>query len=671
MTTFPTDLPDPKLADQIANTLRFLSADGVQKANSGHPGMPMGCADIATVLLTRILRIDPDDAWWFNRDRFCLSAGHGSMLLYSMLHLAGFVPLDELKQFRQFGSKTPGHPEAGEVPGVDVTAGPLAAGFAMGVGLALAERMLAGRYSRPGHKPVDHFTYALMGDGCMMEGLSNEAASLAAHLKLGKFIALYDDNEISIEGSTDLAFTENVNKRFEALGWGVQDIDGHDHEAIYQALRDAQADEDRPSLIVCHTTIGKGAPTKAGTASSHGEPLGEDEILAGKRAIGWEEEPFHVPREVHGYFEQRKAQWRAGRKDYDDAFARYRDAHAEVADELVRIMSGDLPEGWENATPAFPPGEAIATRASGGKVMNAFGKVIPELVGGSADLAPSTKTVITEDPWGEFVEPGQYTGRNLHFGVREHAMGNIVNGLALHGLVPFGATFMVFHDYMRPAVRLSAIQGCRCIWVYTHDSFYVGEDGPTHQPVEHLAALRSIPNLHVVRPCDANEVAFAWQHAIARDFAPTAVALTRQKLPTLDRDQLAPAEGTLLGGYVLASDPDPQLLLIATGSEVHLALDVADALRKNGRAVRVISLPCMELFAEQPEEYQEEVIPPAIPRRVVLEAGVRLGWEGILGREGLFVGRDEFGLSGPKEKLAEAFGFSVDGVLEQISKAGW
>ena len=667
--TFPPAL-EPALAQTLAQTFRFLSADGVQAAKSGHPGMPMGCADIAAVLMSRFLRWDPKDPSWFNRDRFVLSAGHGSMLLYSMLHVAGILPLEELKNFRQFGSETPGHPEYGDVPGVDVTTGPLASGFATAVGLALGEGMLAGRYNgdADGQDLVDHFTYVIMGDGCNMEGLSNEAASLAGHLKLSKLIAIYDDNEISIEGDTALAFTENVNARYEALGWHVQDIDGHDHEAIAAAIVAAQEDE-RPSLIVAHTTIGKGAPHKAGSASTHGEPLGEDEIVAAKEAIGWPTEPFIIPHEVCEIAAGLQQRWAAVRADWDTRYAAYVDTCPDKAAELTRIIEGKLPEDWEDATPEYEPGESIATRSSGGKVMNAFGKVIPELVGGSADLAPSTKTIIKEEPWPGFVEPGNYVGRNIHFGVREHAMGFITNGLALHGLVPFGATFMVFHDYMRPAIRLAAIQRLGCIWVYTHDSFYVGEDGPTHQPVEHFAAIRAIPRVHLMRPCDANEAAYAWCYAIARRDAPTALAMTRQNLPTLDRTDMNCACQTLRGGYVLSDEDGADLVLVATGSEVHLALDVAAALREGGRPVRVVSIPCLDLFNEQDEAYRESVI-PAGTKRVVLEAGIRMGWEGILGENGVFIGREDFGASGPMKILAEEFGFTAPAVLERIAAAG-
>ncbi|MFW6155161.1 MAG: transketolase [Planctomycetota bacterium] len=670
-TTHETTVPSPELAGTIADTIRLLSADGVQAAKSGHPGMPMGCADIATVLWTRFVRLDPADPMWLNRDRVVLSAGHGSMLLYSMLHFCGFLTKADLQQFRQFASRTPGHPEYGDVPGVDVTAGPLAAGFASAVGMALAEAMLAERYNTDEHTVIDHYTYVIMGDGCQMEGLSNEAASLAGHLKLGKLIALYDDNEISIEGSTDLAFTENVNARYEALGWHVQDIDGHDHDAIAAAVQAAQTVTDKPSLIVAHTTIGKGAPTLAGTAEAHGAPLGEEEIAAAKQAIGWPTEPFHVPGEVEALFAERRKQWAAIRQAWDATLAAYQVARPDQGAELARLIAGDLPDGWRDGRPTFTPDDTLATRASGGKVLNAFAAAVDSLAGGSADLEPSNKTRITSGRYATWVTPGHYAGRNIHFGVREHAMGHIANGLALHGLRSFCATFMVFHDYMRPALRLAALMRLPTVFIYTHDSIFVGEDGPTHQPVEHHAAIRAIPRMELLRPCDANEVAYAWQHALARTDGPTSLSLTRQKLPTLDRTTYGSAEGTLKGGYILDDEDGADLLLIASGSEVHLALDAATLLREKGRTVRVVSMPSPKLFAKQPRDYREQVLPPAITRRVVLEAGIVQGWEGILGGEGLFIGLDDFGASGPMAVLAEQFGLTPPAVVDRIEKAGW
>ena len=671
MSTFCSPAVTPELADKIAHTLRFLAIDGVNAANSGHPGMPMGCADIATVLLTRFLRIDPNDPNWCNRDRFALSAGHGSMLLYSMLHFLGFIEVEELKRFRQIDSLTPGHPEVGHVPGVDATTGPLGAGFATATGFALSERMYASRYNTPEQEVVDHYTYVLMGDGCNMEGVTNEAASLAGHLKLGKLIVLYDDNEISIEGDTDLAFTENVNKRYEAMGWHVQDIDGHDQNAIAEAISAAQAD-DRPSLVVCHTVIGKGSPNMVGSHEVHGAPLGAEEALETKKACSWVLEDFHIPQEVEQYFVQRREQLSTLRQEWDSRMQALTDSQPEKASELTRLIDRRLPEGWESSMPVFEADpKGMATRASSGKVLNAFAGAIDELVGGSADLAPSNKSEMTNGKWNSFIDAGDYSGRNIHFGVREHAMGNIINGLALDGFVPLGATFMVFHDYMRPTLRLAAMQKCGSIFVYTHDSFYVGEDGPTHQPVEHLAAIRSIPNVHLMRPCDANETAEAWRYAISRRNGPTALALTRQNLPTLDRSGMGPAGGTLLGGYILTCDENPEILLIASGSEVHLALGAAKSLREEGRRVRVVSMPCLDLFLTQPEEYQHNIIPPSVSKRVVLEAGIEQGWGRILGQNGLFIGMDDFGASGPCKELEEKFGFTLPSVIKAITDSGF
>ncbi len=663
---------DLALAQKIANTIRFLSADGVQAAKSGHPGLPMGCADIATVLLTRFMKIDPSDDKWWDRDRFVLSAGHGSMLLYSMLYLMGFLTLEDLKLFRQLGSHTPGHPEFGDTRGVDMTAGPLGAGFSAAVGMALGERILGERFNTPKYDVIDHYTYVLMGDGCHMEGITQEAASLAGHLKLGKLIAFYDDNEISIEGNTSLAFTENVNARYEALNWHVQDIDGHDHDAIAVAIAQAQQERERPSLIVCHTTIGKGAPHKQGTAHCHGEPLGEEELLAAKKALGWSEEKFFVPAEVTEYFAKRREEWIARRKEWDELFSRYDKTHRNISKELIRVLKNELPKSWKQAMPEFPAGESIATRVSGGKVMNVFGEIIPELVGGAADLAPSTKTEIKTGEYPEFIKPGNYLGRNIHFGVREHAMGQICNGLALHGgFIPFSSTFMVFHDYMRPALRLAAIMRQRHIFVYTHDSIFVGEDGPTHQPIEHLAAMRCMPRVHVFRPCDANETAHAWQYALGRTDGPTVLCLSRQNLPTIDRTRYALARETLKGGYILEGEQDAsaEIVIVATGSEVHLALECCAVLREAGRKVRVVSMPCFELFKLQSEGYRKKLFPKRIRKRVVIEAGVSQGWEGLLGDTGVFIGMNDFGASGPADALAKKFGFTVDNVLDRLAEA--
>ncbi|MDR3212151.1 MAG: transketolase [Planctomycetota bacterium] len=666
--------PSPELAAKIANTIRFLSADAVQKANSGHPGAPMGMAEIATVLLTRFLRIDPKDEKWSNRDRFVLSSGHACMLLYSMLYFQGYLTLEDLTNFRQLGSRTPGHPEYGEVPGVEATTGPLGAGFSMAVGMSIGERMLAETYNTPKFDVVDHFTYVLMGDGCHMEGITNEAASLAGHLRLGRLIVLYDDNHITIEGDTSLAFTENVGQRYEALNWHVQHIDGHDCQAIAQAIEAAQSETTRPSLIVARTIIGKGAPTKAGSHHVHGAPIGDAEIAAGKAAIGFPNQPFYVPPEVAEYFEVRRGELHALRQDWNQLFGEYEKKHRSSARELIRVLSGELPKQWKKAVPEFPSDKALASRSSGGQIMNKLGTVLPELVGGSADLAPSNNTEIKTGASPDFIGPGSFLGRNIHFGVREHAMGGVLNGLALHGgFIPYGGTFMVFHDYMRGAVRLSSLMRLRTIFVYTHDSFYVGEDGPTHEPVEHLAALRALPRLHVWRPADANEAIYAWQAAIERRDGPSVLALTRQNLPTLDRNAFAPARESLKGMYILWSTLGKPLdvLIVATGSEVHLGLAVAKALAEEGRGVRVVSAPCLEAFALQPEGYRKKVLPRRPRKRLVLEAGIIQGWEGIMGETGLFVGMDDFGISGPANQVAAKLGFTPEAVLTKIREAGW
>ncbi len=673
MTSQAAPAVDAALADKIANTIRFLSADGVEAAKSGHPGLPMGCADIATVLLTRFLRLDPDDPKWNNRDRFVLSAGHGSMLLYSMLHLAGFMPLEELKRFRQLGSKTPGHPEYGYTPGVDFTGGPLGAGFAASVGMALAREVAAEMYNTPHYEIVDHFTYVLMGDGCQQEGITQEAASLAGHLKLGRLIAIYDDNGIQIDGPTSLAFSEDVGARYEAMNWHVQRIDGHDHDAIAQAIEAAQQERTRPSLIMARTTIGKGAPEKAGTHKVHGAPLGEEEILAGKKAIGWPEEPFHVPPEVNAHFEQRRDEWRKRRAEWDKLFKQFEEAHTKtLAREYHRTMSGELPKQWKHAMPEFGPDVTDATRSSGGKVLDAFAEILPELLGGAADLAESTKTVITSGKYTEDVAPGMFLGRNIHFGVREHAMGQMTNGIAAYGgFIPYCSTFLVFHDYQRPALRMAALMKLRSIFVYTHDSIFVGEDGPTHQPVEQIAALRCIPNLDVFRPCDANETAWAWQYALARTEGPTAICLSRQKLPAFDRTQYAAAKDTLKGGYILELDPEGQaeICLIASGSEVHLAHEIATILREAGRTVRVVSMPSLDVFKKQSDGYRKKVLPKRFKNRVVIEAGVSQGWEGILGDKGIFIGMDDFGASGPCKDLEKHFGFNADAIIDKLAEA--
>ncbi len=659
--------PDPDMEALVANALRVLAMDAVQKANSGHPGMPMGAADMATVLWLRFMRFDPTRPRWPNRDRFVLSAGHGSMLLYGILHLMGLLTLEDLKRFRQWGSRTPGHPEYGHTPGVETTTGPLGQGFANGVGMALAERMLAARFNRKGFPLFDHYTYAIVSDGDLMEGISHEAASLAGHWGLGRLIYLYDDNEISIDGPTDLAFTEDVAARFRAYGWQVLEVDGHDREAVAQALEEARRDLEHPSLIIAHTHIAYGSPNKQDTAEAHGAPLGEEEVRLTKRRLGWPEEPaFYVPQEVYDYvrevFQARTAQAQA----WYDWLEDYRRAYPEEARLLDHFLQGALPVDWNELVPVFGYDKPVATRNASGQVLNALAQKVPQLVGGSADLTPSNKTAIQG---AAIIRKGDYSGRYIHFGVREHAMAAIANGLALHHWRPFVGTFLVFSDYMRPALRMAALMGLPVIYVFTHDSIFVGEDGPTHQPVEHLTALRAIPNLVVIRPADANEVAEAWQVALERTQGPTALILTRQKVPVLDRTKFAPASGLRRGGYVLAREPGegpPDVILIASGSEVALAVEAWERLVAEGLRVRVVSLPSWELFEAQPPAYREEVLPRQVTARVALEAACRLGWERYVGPQGRVLSVERFGASAPYPALAEAFGFTVDRVVELV-----
>jgi transketolase len=650
--------------DQLCvNTIRTLAIDAVQKANSGHPGMPMGMADAAYVLWTRYLKHNPADPAWANRDRFVLSAGHGSMLLYSLLYLTGYeLPLEELKRFRQWGSMTPGHPEYGEAPGVETTTGPLGQGFANGVGLALAERLLAAEFNRPGLEIVDHYTYAIVSDGDLMEGISHEAASLAGHLGLGKLIYLYDDNGITIEGSTHLAYSEDVAERFAAYGWHVQAVDGHDRDAVDVALAQAQVARDRPSLIMCRTHIGYGSPNKQDTAAAHGEPLGEEEVRRTKEALGWPPDAeFLVPDEALAHFRAALDRGNEAQSAWEALFGHYAAECPELAAEWQRRLAGELPAGWQSFLPAFEPGSAaVATRAAGGKVLEALAPVVPELVGGSADLHPSTKTFLKSY---KDIQAGAYGGRNLHFGVREHAMGGLMNGLALHGgLRPYGGTFLVFSDYMRPSIRLAALMGLPVVYVFTHDSIFVGEDGPTHQPVEQAASLRAIPNLAVVRPADARETAGAWAVALTRQEGPTALLLSRQKLPVLAETD---PEAVGRGAYVLAGDDDVQVILMATGSEVSVALEARDLLAGQGIAARVVSMPCWELFEAQPREYREQVLPPAVTARLAVEAGVAFGWDRHVGPAGTTVTLDRFGASAPYKVLAEQFGFTAQAVAER------
>ncbi len=659
-----------RLDELSINTLRFISVDMVQQANSGHPGMPMGAAATAYTLWTRFLKFDPADPAWPDRDRFVLSAGHGCALLYALLHLTGFdLSMEELKRFRQWGSKTPGHPEFGRTPGVEATTGPLGQGIANAVGMAIAEASLAARFNRPEHTVVDHYTYALCGDGDLMEGVSAEAASLAGHLALGKLVVLYDDNHISIEGDTGLAFTEDPCARFAAYGWHVQSVaDGNDVDAISSAIEAARAEPAKPSFIAVRTHIGFGSPHKHDDASAHGEPLGAEEVRLTKEALGWPTEPaFHVPAEVLAHFREALPRGDARHEAWDRRFAAYRASFPAESAEFERRMRGELPAGWDADLPAFGVG-AIATREAGGQVMNAIAARVPELIGGSADLAPSTKTLLSGG--GEF-GPGDRGGRNLHFGVREHAMGAVVNGMAYHGgFVPYGSTFLIFSDYMRPPIRLAALGGLHVIHVFTHDSVGLGEDGPTHQPVEQLASLRAIPGAIVIRPADASETVAAWRFAMGAGPHPVLLALTRQKLPVLSPEQYPQvADGVVRGGYVLADAPGaPDAIVVASGSEVHLALEARETLAAEGVAVRVVSMPSTELFARQSLAYLQSVLAPGVPV-VSVEAGVTLGWTTYLGQGSTAVGIDRFGASAPGETVLRELGMSAEHVAAALRGA--
>lgn len=654
--------------EQLAiNTIRTLSIDAIEKANSGHPGMPMGAAPMAYALWTKFMNHNPENPKWFNRDRFILSAGHGSMLLYSLLHLCGYdLSLDDLKNFRQWQSKTPGHPEYGHTPGVEATTGPLGQGIAMAVGMAMAERHLAATYNRDNFPIIDHYTYCICGDGDLMEGVSQEAASLAGHLKLGKLIVLYDSNDISLDGELNLAFSENVQKRFEAYGWHVLRVeDGNDIEEISRAIELAQKD-DRPSLIEVKTTIGYGSPNKGGKSASHGAPLGGEEVKLTKEAYGWPyEEPFTVPDEVKAHFAKVKENGRQKEKEWNELLESYKQAYPELAEQFLRAMSEELPEGWHNAGPTYEVGQKIATRSSSGDAINAFAKTIPQLIGGSADLASSNKTLIKGA--GNF-QQDDYRGRNLWFGVREFAMGAAINGMALHGGVKvFGATFFVFSDYLRPAIRLAALMKLPVIYVFTHDSIAVGEDGPTHEPIEHLASFRSMPNLSVIRPADGNETTAAWRLALESKETPTALVLSRQNLPVLEGTKEKAYEGVKRGAYVISdTEGEMDAILIASGSEVALAIEAKKQLQSEGIETRVVSMPSWDRFEMQPEEYKEEVLPRNVKARLAIEMASSFGWEKYVGDEGDILAIDEFGASAPGEVLMREYGFTVENVVNRV-----
>jgi transketolase len=695
----------PELDQLCINTIRALALDAVQKANSGHPGLPLGAAPMAYVLWTRFMRYNPKNPKWENRDRFLLSAGHGSMLLYSLLYLTGYdLSLEEIKHFRQWESKTPGHPEYGLTPGVEITTGPLGQGFANGVGMAMGAAHLAAKFNQKDFPLIDHYVYAIVSDGDLMEGVASEAASLAGHLKLGKLIYLYDDNHVTIEGFTDLAFSEDVPKRFEAYGWHTTTVeDGNDLAAIEAAIRDAQSVADRPSLISVKTTIGYGMPT-AGTRKAHSDAPGEDAVKETKRHLGWpEDKQFYVPDEALTHFREALERGAQQESEWKELVEKYRTKHDELGNLWQQTVSGELPKDWEQHLPGFEDAKPVATRVASGQVINALAPHLPMLIGGSADLGVSNNTDIKDS--GSF-EAGSYEGRIVHFGVREHAMGATLTGMSLNGgLIPYGGTFMCFSDYMRPSIRLACLSEVQVIYVFTHDSVGLGEDGPTHQPIEHLAALRAIPHLFVIRPADVHEVREAWRLAILRRHAPTALALTRQKVALIDRKTHAPAEGLRRGGYVLAEadgavarlsgraqgdrgnevstgsgsdrvgvrsptvregdaeDHTPMLILIATGSEVSLALEAREQLQKDGIPTRVVSMPCVELFEEQSQDYRDEVLPASVTARLAIEAGVRQGWDRYVGAKGDVICLKRFGASAPGDVALENLGFNIENVV--------
>ena len=651
--------------DQLSiNTVRTLAMDAVQQADSGHPGTAMALAPLAYVLWLRHLKYNPANPEWRDRDRFVLSAGHACMLLYSVLYLTGYeITLDDIKNFRQWGSKTPGHPERGMTPGVEATTGPLGQGTGNAVGMAIAEAQLAALYNRPGHEIFNHYTYFLASDGDLMEGISHEACSLAGHLKLGKLIGFYDDNRITIDGSTDLAFSDDTARRFESYGWHVQRLDdGNDLEAIDAAIVAAQRERTRPSLIIVRTHIGWGSPNKQDTADAHGAPLGVEEIRLTKQNLGWPStEPFFVPEEALERWRSAKPRGARMESDWRKRWDAYRGEYPDLAAELDRRFTGRLPEGWDAALPAFGPKDALATRAASGKVLNAIAAKIPELIGGSADLTGSNNTELKGA--GVF-SATNHMGRNFHFGIREHGMGAAMNGLALHGgFIPFGGTFLIFSDYMRPSIRLAALTHLRTIYVFTHDSIGLGEDGPTHQPIEQLAALRAIPNLAVIRPSDPTEVVEAWRAAVTHRIGPVALVLTRQKVAAIDRMKYASAAGLLKGAYVLADSSSPEIVLVGTGSEVELVLGAYEKLKAEGRRPRAVSMPCMEYFAKQPESYRASVLPPDLPL-VAVEAGSPQPWQRWLDRSGVVLGIERFGASAPYQRIYQEFGLTVEHVVD-------
>lgn len=672
------------LDELCVNTIRMLSIDAVQKADSGHPGLPLGAAPMAYVLWTHVLKHNPTNPNWYDRDRFVLSAGHGSMLLYSLLHLTGYaLPMSQIKQFRQWGSITPGHPESELTPGVETTTGPLGQGFANGVGMAMAEAYLAARYNRPGFNIIDHYTYGIVSDGDLMEGVASESASLAGHLKLGKLIYLYDNNHITLSASTHIAFTEDRKKRFDAYGWHTQVVDdGNNLEAIKAAIETARQTTDQPSLILIKTIIGFGSPHKQNTFEAHGSPLGEEEVKLTKQNLGWPEHPnFYVPEKAAKHFRKAIIAGIQAEKKWNAKLASYTKKHPKLGSEFHQLMKGELKKGWDENIPHFPAdAKGLATRDASHKIMQAFNPNLPGFIGGSADLNPSTKTELIN--FGNFEYPTtaagdlqgavdggwNYAGRNLYYGVREHAMGAISNGLAtFKGMIPFAATFLIFSDYMRPPIRLAALMKLQVIYVFTHDSIALGEDGPTHQPVEQLASLRAIPHLIVIRPADANETAVAWQIAIETRHTPTALILTRQKVPTIDRKQFSSADGLRRGAYILADPPKgkPAIILIASGSEVSLIVAAKEKLQAKKIPVRIVSMPSWELFEAQSQKYRDLVLPPSVKARLSVEAGISQGWERYVGDNGDMVSVKDFGASAPGSTIMEKYGFTVENVCKR------
>jgi transketolase len=659
------------IQEKCINTIRFLSVDAIQKANSGHPGITMGCAPIAFLLYSKIMKHNPNNPKWINRDRFILSAGHGSMLLYSALHLSGYdVTIDDIKNFRQWGSKTPGHPEVGLTAGVETTTGPLGQGFANAIGMAVAQEFIAAKFNKPDMKIIDHNIFAIVSDGDMMEGISHEAASFAGHHKLGSLVFFYDSNKITIDGSTDITFTDDTQKRFESYGWHVQYIkDVNDLDKLEAAVNNAKNEKSRPSLIITDTHIGFGSPNKQDTSGVHGSPLGDEEIKLTKKNLNWDEEKtFYVPDEVKQHFTEHSKEGKKLEENWNTVFENYKIRYKEDAELLEKIFNSDFGEAWKEKLPVFEPSSSgIATRAVSGKTINAIAEELPTLIGGSADLDASNNTSIKSSV--DFAH-GSYDGRKINFGIREHAMGSILNGMALYGgVIPYGGTFLIFSDYMRPAIRLAALCELQTIYVFTHDSIGLGEDGPTHQPVEQLAALRAIPNLTVIRPADANETVAAWKYAVEHKDGPVALLLTRQKLPIFDRSKYAPADGLANGAYTIKDTVgEPDLILLGTGSEVYLALDAAEKLEIDGIKTRVVSFPSWEIFNKQSNDYKEKVLPGSCKARLSVEAGISQGWEKFVGEEGKSISIETFGSSAPYEILFEKYGLTVENIIREAKK---